>query len=87
MVVHLAGRPDLFARILIRPLPPAEPSFILWGRNQLERELKVERAAAGRAAVKARGKSGGRPKTDQAILERARSTGKPELRDRSSHLF
>lgn len=39
---------------------------------QLELELKKERAAAGREAAKARGKSGGRPKTDPAILEQAR---------------
>ncbi|MHC1699308.1 MAG: recombinase family protein [Geobacteraceae bacterium] len=39
---------------------------------QLERELKAERATAGREAAKARGKTGGRPKTDVAILEQAR---------------
>lgn len=32
----------------------------------MERELKAERAAAGRAAAKARGKTGGRPKNDKA---------------------
>lgn len=40
--------------------------------SQMERELKSERTAAGRAAAKARGKSGGRPRTDQVKLERAR---------------
>lgn len=40
--------------------------------NQMERELKAERAAAGRASAKARGKTGGRPKTDQKLLEQAR---------------
>lgn len=40
--------------------------------NQMERELKAERAAAGRASAKARGKTGGRPKTDQSLLEKAR---------------
>lgn len=39
---------------------------------QMERELKAERAAVGREAAKARGKTGGRPKTDVAILEQAR---------------
>ncbi|WP_136524127.1 recombinase family protein [Geomonas ferrireducens] len=45
---------------------------IMGAINQMERELKAERAAAGRAAAKARGRSGGRPKTDHATLERAR---------------
>jgi DNA invertase Pin-like site-specific DNA recombinase len=40
--------------------------------NQMERELKAERAAAGRAAAKARGRTGGRPKTDPTKLEQAR---------------
>jgi DNA invertase Pin-like site-specific DNA recombinase len=40
--------------------------------HQLERELRAERAAAGRASAKARGKSGGRPRTDTAKLENAR---------------
>lgn len=39
---------------------------------QMERELKAERAAAGRLAAKARGRTGGRPKTDPAKLEHAR---------------
>jgi DNA invertase Pin-like site-specific DNA recombinase len=39
---------------------------------ELELDLKAERAAAGRASAKARGRSGGRPKTDQALLEKAR---------------
>ena len=38
----------------------------------MERELKSERAAAGRASAKARGKTGGRPKTDLNKLEQAR---------------
>ena len=45
---------------------------IMGAINQLERELKAERAAAGRAAAKARGKSGGRPRIDPDLLERAR---------------
>ena len=40
--------------------------------HQMERELKAERAAAGRASAKARGKTGGRPKTDLSKLEQAR---------------
>jgi DNA invertase Pin-like site-specific DNA recombinase len=40
--------------------------------HQMERELRAERAAAGRASAKARGKSGGRPRTDVAKLENAR---------------
>ena len=40
--------------------------------HQMERELRAERAAAGRASAKARGKTGGRPKTDAAKLENAR---------------
>lgn len=39
---------------------------------QMEREIKAERAAAGRAAARARGKSGGRPRTDPDKLEQAR---------------
>jgi DNA invertase Pin-like site-specific DNA recombinase len=39
---------------------------------QMERELKAERAAAGRAAAKARGRTGGRPRTDPDQLEQAR---------------
>ena len=39
---------------------------------QMERELKSERATAGRAAAKARGRSGGRPRTDPTKLEQAR---------------
>ena len=40
--------------------------------HQMERELRAERAAAGRASAKARGKTGGRPRTDPAKLENAR---------------
>jgi len=39
---------------------------------QLERELKAERTAAGRAAAKARGRTGGRPRTAPDKLEEAR---------------
>jgi DNA invertase Pin-like site-specific DNA recombinase len=39
--------------------------------SQMERELKAERTAAGRAAAKARGRSGGRPRTDPQKLEQA----------------
>ena len=39
---------------------------------QMERELKAERAAAGRLSAKARGRSGGRPRTDPGKLEQAR---------------
>ena len=40
--------------------------------HQMEKELRAERAAAGRSSAKARGKTGGRPKTDPAKLENAR---------------
>jgi DNA invertase Pin-like site-specific DNA recombinase len=40
--------------------------------HQMERELRAERAAAGRASAKARGKTGGRPRTDTTKLENAR---------------
>lgn len=40
--------------------------------HQMERELRAERAAAGRASAKARGRTGGRPRTDAAKLESAR---------------
>ena len=40
--------------------------------HQMERELRAERASAGRASAKARGKTGGRPRTDVAKLENAR---------------
>lgn len=40
--------------------------------HQMERELRAERAAAGRAAAKARGRSGGRPRTDLTKLEHAK---------------
>jgi DNA invertase Pin-like site-specific DNA recombinase len=39
---------------------------------QMERELKAERTAAGRAAAKARGRTGGRPRTDPEKLKHAR---------------
>jgi DNA invertase Pin-like site-specific DNA recombinase len=38
----------------------------------MEKEIKAERAAAGRAAAKARGRTGGRPRTDPEKLEQAR---------------
>lgn len=37
----------------------------------MERELKAERAAAGRTAAKARGKTGGRPRTDPEKVNQA----------------
>jgi DNA invertase Pin-like site-specific DNA recombinase len=52
---------------------PGRAFFAIMGAiNQLELELKSERAAAGRESAKARGKTGGRPKTEPAILEQAR---------------
>ena len=40
--------------------------------HQMERELRAERAAAGRASARARGKTGGRPRTDAAKLANAK---------------
>ncbi len=40
--------------------------------HQMERELRAERAAAGRASARARGRTRGRPRTDPAKLETAR---------------
>jgi hypothetical protein len=40
--------------------------------HQMERELRAERAAAGRASAKARGKTGGRPRTDVIKLRDAK---------------
>lgn len=45
---------------------------IMGAISQMELGIKAERAEASRAAVKARGKSGGRPKTDPDKLEQAR---------------
>lgn len=45
---------------------------ILGATNQMDRELKSERAAAGRASAKARGRTDGRPRTDVDKLEKAR---------------
>jgi DNA invertase Pin-like site-specific DNA recombinase len=45
---------------------------IMGAIHQLERELRAERAAAGRASAKARGRTGGRPRTDVKKLEAAR---------------
>lgn len=39
--------------------------------NQLELELRAERTESGRAAAKARGRTGGRPRKDAALLEKA----------------
>ncbi len=39
---------------------------------QMEREIKAERTAAGREAAKARGKTGGRPRTDAHQLKHTR---------------
>jgi DNA invertase Pin-like site-specific DNA recombinase len=39
---------------------------------QMERELQAERTAAGRAAAKAQGRTGGRPRTNPDKLEQAR---------------
>ncbi len=39
---------------------------------QMERELRAERASAGRDAAKSRGRSGGRPRTSMEKLENAR---------------
>lgn len=39
---------------------------------QMERELRAERAATGRAAARARGRSGGRPRISRETLEKAR---------------
>jgi DNA invertase Pin-like site-specific DNA recombinase len=40
--------------------------------HQMERELRAERASSGRSSAKARGKTGGRPRTDVTKLESAR---------------
>jgi DNA invertase Pin-like site-specific DNA recombinase len=45
---------------------------IMGAMAQMERELKAERTAAGRAVAKARGRTGGRPRTDPDKLEQAR---------------
>ncbi len=45
---------------------------IMGAISQMELEIKAERAEAGRAAAKARGKSGGRPRIDPDKLEQAR---------------
>lgn len=45
---------------------------IIGAISQMERELKAERAASGRAAAKSRGKTGGRPRTDPKLLDKAR---------------
>lgn len=45
---------------------------IIGAVSQMERELKSERAQAGREAAKARGRTGGRPRTDPQRLEQAR---------------
>ena len=45
---------------------------IMGAISQMERELRAERSAAGRKSAKARGRTGGRPKTDPEKLEQAR---------------
>jgi len=45
---------------------------IMGAISQMERELKSERAKAGREAAKARGRTGGRPRTNPQKLEQAR---------------
>jgi len=45
---------------------------IMGAINQMERELRAERAAAGRQAARARGRSGGRPRTDEKKLQQAK---------------
>lgn len=45
---------------------------IMGAVSQMERELKAERAAAGRASAKARGRTGGRPRTPVEKMEQAR---------------
>ena len=45
---------------------------IMGAVSQMELEIKSERAEAGRAAAKARGKSGGRPAIDPDKLDQAR---------------
>lgn len=45
---------------------------IMGAVSQMERELRAERAATGRAAARARGRSGGRPRTPRDQLEKAR---------------
>lgn len=44
---------------------------IIGAINQMERELKAERAASGRAAAKARGRSGGRPSIPEDTMKNA----------------
>jgi len=44
---------------------------IMGAISQLERELKSERAAAGRAAAKARGRTGGRPRVSTEKIQQA----------------
>lgn len=45
---------------------------IIGAINQMERELRAERSASGRASAKARGRTGGRPRTDPKLLDKAR---------------
>src|SRR6266850_828489 len=45
---------------------------IMGAMAQMEREIKAERTAAGRASAKARGRTGGRPRMDSEKLEHAR---------------
>jgi DNA invertase Pin-like site-specific DNA recombinase len=45
---------------------------IMGSIHQMEKELKAERAAAGRVSAKARGRVGGKPPTNPEKLEQAR---------------
>src|SRR5271157_5604209 len=59
-------------RLLFKVLPfPLMPSSFGEGFRDLL-ELRAERAAAGRTSARARGKTGGRPRTDVSKLENAR---------------
>jgi DNA-binding winged helix-turn-helix (wHTH) protein len=52
--------------------------------HQMERELMAERAAAGQACAKARGGTGGRPRTPSERLDQARGRCVPDDRCRST---
>jgi DNA invertase Pin-like site-specific DNA recombinase len=45
---------------------------IMGAIHQMERELRAERASSGRASAKARGKTGGRPRTNVVKLRDAK---------------
>jgi hypothetical protein len=76
-----ADRRPVASGLLLRVDPRQQRRVVVDGRcflsmmgaiHQMERELRAERAAAGRTSAKARGKTGGRPRTDAAKLENAR---------------